>query len=145
VLRREDEATLERAPQPTLDQLPWLIEDVRAAGLPVHLRVEGEQRPLPPGIDLSAYRIIQEALTNSLRHAGPATATVTLRYGDSDLQVEVADDGRGAPAGIEANGGHGLAGMRERVALFRGDLRAGPRAGSGFLVSARLPLEPVAP
>jgi signal transduction histidine kinase len=105
----------------------------------VALHVEGEQVPLPRGIDLSAYRIVQEALTNALKHAGTARAEIVLRYGPSALELEVADDGRGAHAG--ANGsGHGLIGMRERAALYGGTLRAGTRPGGGYEVRARLPL-----
>ena len=104
----------------------------------MELRVEGEARPLPPGVDLSAYRIVQEGLTNALKHAGPARAEVLVRYGDRDLELEVSDDGRGR--GDAANGdGHGLVGMRERVALYGGQLDAGPRPGGGFGLRARLP------
>jgi signal transduction histidine kinase len=97
------------------------------------------------GVDMSVYRIVQEALTNSLKHAGPARARVVLRYGDHDLRLEVVDDGRGLAADAPASngGGHGLVGMRERVAIFGGELQAGPRTGGGYVVSARLPLEPV--
>jgi signal transduction histidine kinase len=105
----------------------------------VELEVEGKPEPLPPGIDLSAYRIVQEALTNSLRYAGRAHARVVVRYGSGVLELEVVDDGAGAAGG--SNGGQGLIGMRERVALFGGELDAGPAPGRGFLVRARLPLE----
>ncbi len=144
VLRSGDEEALARAPQPTLDYLPRLIEDIREAGLPVEVRVEGEPRPLPPGVDLSAYRVVQEALTNALRHAGPARASVVVRYGQDDVEIEVTDDGRGVPedAGAAGGPGHGLVGMRERVALFRGEFQAGPGDGGGFAVRARLPVEP---
>jgi signal transduction histidine kinase len=125
------------APQPGLGQLDALIERVGDAGLPVDLVVEGPPRPLAPGVDLAAYRIVQEALTNALKHAGPATARVVVRYGDDDMELEVADDGRGARA-AEGNG-HGLAGMRERVAVYGGMLESGPRDERGFLVRARLP------
>ena len=112
-------------------------------GLAVRLRVEGTPSPLPPGVDLSAYRIVQEALTNVVKHAGPARAQVTIGYRDQEVMVEVIDDGRGAvtPAGDgRAGTGHGLIGMRERVAVFGGDLEVGPRPGGGFRVAARLPL-----
>jgi signal transduction histidine kinase len=108
--------------------------------------VAGSPRPLPPGIDLSAYRIVQEALTNTLKHAGGASAHVLVRYGPDAVELEVVDDGTGPPP-AEANGaarGHGLIGMRERVQLFGGELDAGPRPGGGFRVWARLPAETVA-
>jgi signal transduction histidine kinase len=145
VLRTEDEATEERSPQPSVSQLDSLVAHVREAGLPVEVVVEGEPRPLMSGVDMSAYRIVQEALTNSLKHAGPAHARVMLRWGEHDLRLEVVDDGRGlaADAPVSNGGGHGLVGMRERVALFGGELRAGPRKGGGYVVSARLPLDPV--
>jgi signal transduction histidine kinase len=137
VLRADDNgATL--APQPSLAQMEPLITQVRAAGLPVELQIEGMKRELPAGIDLCAYRIVQEALTNSLKHAGPATAAVLLRYGNDALDVEIADTGTGNVNGDLA--GLGLAGMRERVALFGGRLESGPRPGGGYLVKAWLPL-----
>ncbi len=128
-----------RAPQPGVSDLGPLLEQTREAGLPVELRVEGAARPLSPGIDLSAYRIVQEALTNTLRHAGPTTARVLLRYRPDALEVRVSDSGRGAAA-EPSGGGHGLVGMRERVALFGGELTAGPVPGGGFAVRAVLPL-----
>jgi signal transduction histidine kinase len=128
------------APQPGLSGLDDLARQVRDAGLPVTVRVEGEPRPLSPGLDLSAYRILQEGLTNALKHAGPATAEVVVRYGPRDLELEVRDDGRGGGSGANG-GGHGLTGMRERVALYGGELSAGPRPGGGFALAARLPLE----
>jgi len=128
------------APQPGLAALDVLVEQVTAAGLPVSVRVEGEPRPLPPGIDLSAYRIVQEGLTNALRHAGPARAEVVVRYGDRELELQVSDDGRGA-ATANGGAGHGLVGMRERVAVYGGRLDAGPRPEGGFAIAARLPLE----
>jgi signal transduction histidine kinase len=137
VLRADDNgATL--APQPSLAQMEPLITQVRAAGLPVELHIEGMTRELPAGIDLCAYRIVQEALTNSLKHAGPATAAVLLRYGNDALDVEIADTGTANVNGDSA--GLGLAGMRERVALFGGQLESGPRPGGGYLVKAWLPL-----
>jgi signal transduction histidine kinase len=139
-LLRTDEEGLALAPQPTLERLPPLLEQVREAGLPVDLRTEGDPVPLPAGIDLAAYRIVQEALTNALKHAGPAHATVAVRYAAGALELEVTDDGRGAgPAG---NGrGHGLIGMRERAALYGGTIEAGPAQHGGFAVRAHLPLE----
>ena len=143
VLRSDDDAAGDGlGPQPGVKALDGLVEQLRDLGLPVELKVEGEPRPLAEGVDLSAYRIVQEALTNTLKHAGRAQAKVVLRYGADDVVVEVVDDGRGAGADA-VNGpatGHGLVGMRERVALFGGDLRTGPRPGGGYLVHARLPL-----
>ena len=137
MLRADDEA-MALAPQPSLHQLDHLVAQVRDAGLPVEVRVEGERRDLPPGVDVSAYRIVQEALTNALKHAGPARARVSIRYGDDALELEIEDSGAGTSNG--AGGGHGLAGMRERVAVFGGRLDTGPRAGGGYAVRARLPL-----
>ena len=137
-IMREDGVSAERAPQPGLATIGNLVEHVREAGLPVELTVEGEPVELPPGVDLSAYRIVQEALTNALRHAGPAHAWVAVRYGGDDVEIAVENDGRSDSDG-EA-GGHGLVGMRERVALCGGELTAGPRKGGGFSISARLPV-----
>jgi signal transduction histidine kinase len=141
VLKAEEDGD-GRAPQPGLDRLGELLDAMRASGLPVEAVVEGAPRVLSPGVDLSAYRIVQEALTNSLRHAGGATARVVVRYEPDALELEIADDGLGPPEDPEASGGHGLIGMRERVQLFGGELDAGPRPGGGFLVRARLPSEP---
>jgi signal transduction histidine kinase len=127
------------APQPRLDDLPTLVTQVREAGLPVELHVDGEPRELPVGIELSAYRIVQEALTNALKHAGEAHATVRVRYGPDSLELEIVDDGPGAPAPVDS-GGHGLAGMRERVALYGGSLDAGRRPTGGFAVRVLLPI-----
>ena len=139
VLRLEDTADgAGRAPQPGIADLGPLIEQARGAGLPVELRVEGTARPLPPGVGLSAYRIVPEALTNTLRHAGPTEARVLLRYRPDALEVRVSDSGRGSAA--PPSGGHGLIGMRERVALFGGELVAGAVPGGGFAVRAVLPL-----
>jgi signal transduction histidine kinase len=135
---RADDGGPELAPQPSLAQLEPLITHVRTAGLPVELQIEGTARELPPGVDLCAYRIVQEALTNSLKHAGPATAQVLLRYGNDAFEVEVADTGAGTVNGDVA--GLGLAGMRERVALFGGHFESGTRPDGGYLVRARLPL-----
>ncbi|MDH2426511.1 histidine kinase [Sphaerisporangium sp. TRM90804] len=164
VLREEagrTEASL--APQPGVAQLPALVEQVREAGLRASLEVEGEPVPLPPGVDLSVYRIVQEALTNVLKHAGQVAVRVRVRYGDRDVRVEVCDHGAArtgrpgspAPAGnagasgnadtavdAAAGGrpGHGLIGMRERVQLFGGELTAGPGPDGGFTVAVRLPV-----
>lgn len=139
MLRRDGEE-LGLAPQPGLDDLETLIEQTRLAGLPVELRLEGRPRPVPLGADLSAYRIVQEALTNARKHAGKASAAVTVRYSPDALELEIVDDGGGSGDGDVSAGGHGLVGMRERVALFGGDLHAGPQPGGGFRVHARLPL-----
>jgi signal transduction histidine kinase len=127
------------APQPGLGTVGDLVEGVRRAGLEVDLQLEGRARPLPPGLDLSAYRILQEALTNAVRHADARRLTVAVRYDDEAVELEVADDGHGPAADLGASGGHGLVGMRERVALYGGELRLGTREGGGFAVVARLP------
>ena len=137
VLRPEGEAP-ELAPQPGMRTLGTLIDQVRAAGLPVELEVEGKAVELPPGVDLSAYRIVQEALTNTLKHAGPSRAWVHVRYGDEDVELSIENDGRESDDGIPP--GHGLVGMRERVAVYGGTLESGPREGGGFTVRARLPI-----
>ena len=138
---REDGESPGLGPQPGVADLPALVARAREAGLSVELATEGEPRPLPSGVDLSAYRITQEALTNAFKHAGPAHAVVRVCYGADVLEVQVVDDGRGAAADVASDGGgNGLVGMRERVALFGGELRAGPRAGGGYEVKARLPL-----
>jgi signal transduction histidine kinase len=144
VLREPDEET-GRAPQPGISELPALAGSLRAAGLEVSLAIDGYHPALPPAVNVSAYRIVQEALTNVLKHAGPARAEVTVDCTDGAVTIEVTDDGRGSPAApavpgeAGVGGGQGLVGMRERVALFGGDLRAGPRPGGGFTVCARLP------
>jgi signal transduction histidine kinase len=143
VLRQEGEPQGDLAPVPGLADLDSLLAEVAKAGLAVRLRVEGTPSPLPAGVDLSAYRIVQEALTNVVKHAGPARAQVMICYRDHEVTVEVTDDGRGVTAPTSdgrARVGHGLIGMRERVAVFGGDLEAGPRPGGGFRVAARLPL-----
>jgi signal transduction histidine kinase len=166
LLRDGDRDDAALAPQPGLAHLESLAEAAREAGLPVEVEVEGEPRPLPAGVDLSAYRIVQEALTNSLKHAGPVRARVRVCYGREALEVQVSDDGTGLPvparggAGLAvvrlrpggllevtnpvapaAGGGNGLIGMRERVAMFGGSLEAGPRPGGGYRVAAHLPLD----
>jgi signal transduction histidine kinase len=137
VLRTEDDEP-DLFPQPSLTHLDLLIEHVGRAGLAVEVRVVGEPVQLAPGLDISAYRIVQEALTNVLKHGGDARATVVVTYGDRTLEIEIADDGRG---GTPDGKGHGIVGLRERVALFGGSLEAAGREGGGFAVRARLPLE----
>jgi len=137
-LLREHGTMPEFAPQPSLRTLDILIGTVREAGLEVELDIQGEARELPPGVDLSAYRLVQEALTNTLKYAGPAQAWVTLRWREDELELEVANNGHSEAA---SNGsGHGLAGMRERVALCGGTLETGPRDGGGFVVRCHLPV-----
>ena len=143
VLRHGDERQL--APQPTLAELDQLVSSVRAAGTDVTVEVTGEAPALPAAVELSAYRLVQEALTNAVRHAAPARVVVRIGYTEHELGVEVADDGAGAGAPPSpAGGGHGLLAMRERVALVGGTLEAGPGDGRGWRVRARLPLHPVA-
>jgi signal transduction histidine kinase len=150
VLRQGDEAP-PRTPASGLAHLDSLVSGAGATGLEVRTRVEGTPRPLPAGTDLAAYRIIQESLTNVTRHAGPATATVLVRYGNDGLTVQVDDDGKGLESASGRQGtdsdrqdrrsGNGIRGMRERVAALGGDLDAGPRPGGGFRVLAHLPLD----
>ncbi|MCO4696885.1 sensor histidine kinase [Streptomyces sp. RO-S4] len=142
VLRSEHPAPGERAdaPQPTLDRLEALVENTRAAGLTVTTEVTGERRPLPPGVELSAYRIVQEALSNVLRHAHGATAHVTLAYGPRVLRVEVVNSAPTREAPPSAGARHGLLGMRERAVMLGGTLTAGPWSGRGYRVEARLPV-----
>jgi signal transduction histidine kinase len=127
----------ERAPQPGLGDLGELLETARTAGTPVRLVLEGRVAPLAPGVELTAYRVIQEALTNARRHAPGAAVQVELLYGDDALRLRVRDDG---PGSAETADGHGLLGMRERVAMVGGRLNTGPADGGGFLVEASLPL-----
>jgi signal transduction histidine kinase len=137
---REDGERAELAPHPGLDHLDRLVRDVGAAGLEVDLRVRGDPVPLGPGLDLSAYRIVQEGLTNSLKHSGADRAEVTVDYRPTELVLEVRDHGPGRTAAVDGEyGGHGLVGIRERVKIFGGELTAGPAPGGGFLVRARLP------
>jgi signal transduction histidine kinase len=140
VLRSEADGGAARAPQPDLAGVDDLVAAVRQAGLTVDVRTEGPARPVTGVVGLTAYRVVQEALTNVLRHAAARRAEVALSFGDDALVVTVSDDGRG-PAGGDG-GGHGIAGMRERVAIAGGSLDAGPRDGGGFAVRARLPLAP---
>ena len=131
-------------PQPGVSQIPELVDTVRDAGLDVELSVSGHPRELMALLGLTAYRIVQEGLTNALKHAGPGTrATVRLDYGTDALTVEVADDGRGAAAATADGPGHGLAGMRQRVSVSGGTVTAGPRPGGGYAVTAHLPYDPL--
>ncbi len=141
VLREDsDGAAPDRDPQPGVPEIDRLVEQVRAAGLPVSYRVSPDARVLPAGIQLTLYRIVQEALTNSLKHAGPsATADVELVANDRDVRLSVADHG-GTTAPPNGNGGSGLRGMRERAAVYSGVVEAGPRPDGGWRVAARLPL-----
>ncbi|MFC1430849.1 sensor histidine kinase [Streptacidiphilus sp. N1-3] len=147
LLRSADTAG-EYVPQPGVEQLPELLEQVRNAGMPVAFRVDGEPRDLPRGVELTAYRIVQEALTNARKHGGPQTsATVRIRFDDRGLDMLIEDNGRGASAELARDGGedgfgHGLIGMRERVGMVGGTLDAGPRPGGGFRINAVLPLTP---
>ncbi|GIJ24890.1 two-component sensor histidine kinase [Micromonospora qiuiae] len=143
VLRTEAEPAAELAPQPGIAGIEALAEQVREAGLPVTLSVAGTPGPLEEGEALTVYRIVQEALTNALKHAGTATAQVRLSFADDAVEVEVTDTGRG-PLPDTDRVGHGLVGMRERVGLYGGVLRTGPRAGGGYRVYARVPIEPLA-
>ena len=142
VLRGEDGARA-TAPAPGMADLPRLVADVRRTGLPVELTVEGEATEVPDAVELSVYRLVQEGLTNVIKHAGQARAEVTVRCAPGEVEVEVVDDGRGAAAidghDGDAEGGHGLVGMRERVALWGGTLQAGPKSGGGYRVLATLP------
>jgi signal transduction histidine kinase len=125
------------SPQPSMRAVDVLVGTIREAGLPTELAVEGEPRELAPGVDLAAYRVIQEALTNALKYAGPARAWVTVRWREDEIEVEIANDGSSEAVGDGT--GHGLIGLRERVALVGGTIESGPRAGGGFVVTARLP------
>ncbi|GAA1428147.1 sensor histidine kinase [Streptomyces thermospinosisporus] len=144
----EHQETGEYVPQPDVQQIEELVEQCREAGLPVDFKIEGTPRPLPSGVELTAYRIVQEALTNTRKHGGPnAGASVRLVYFDDGLGLLVEDDGKGAPHELYEEGGldgqgHGLIGMRERVGMVGGTLDAGPRPGGGFRISALLPLKP---
>ena len=139
LLRSDDDVPF--VPQPSLDRVQALADELRGSGLPVEVSIEGEPVALPPGVDVSAYRIVQEALTNALKHAGPTQARVHIAYEADAVLVEVVDDGaEEAPVAPVAPGsGNGLVGIRERVALVGGDVRAGPRDAGGYAVSARLP------
>jgi signal transduction histidine kinase len=147
VIRSDDDDDREPsfAPQPDIDYLDELVRQVRDAGLAVELSVLGEPRGLPPAVGLCAYRIVQEALTNTLKHADASGAQVNVRYCADVLELHVLDDGRGTSAANGETNGHGIIGMRERVALFGGELTATPRPGGGFSVRAKLPLEEAKP
>jgi signal transduction histidine kinase len=132
------EAVASREPQPSLADLDRLAEKMREAGLAVNVSIEGDRRELPAALELSAYRIVQEGLTNSLKHAGPASARVVVRYGEEELQIEVADDGSATTNGYGSR--RGLAGIGERVAIFGGHLDAGPRPEGGWALRAGFPL-----
>jgi len=138
VLRRPEEAPA-LAPQPSLEQLERLVEQTRDAGLPVELRIEGAPKQLPTGVDLTAYRLVQEGLTNAIKHARAQRAEVVVRYSDGHVELTVSDDGPGGGDGDK--GGHGLVGMRERVSVYGGELEAGPRPEGGYRLRARLPVE----
>ena len=144
VLRDPDEED-GLAPQPGVGELDALAASVRAAGLPVNLVISGDHAALPAAVEVSVYRIVQEALTNVLKHAGPARAEVMIGSAEDAVSIEVTDNGTGEPGRLTSGGGHGLAGMRERAALLGGELAAGPRASGGFAVRARLPLGGVPP
>jgi signal transduction histidine kinase len=136
---RSEGAEAELSPQPSLERLDALAAECGRAGLPVSVHVEGDPVRLPPAIDLSAYRIVQEGLTNALKHAHAAHADVTVRYRPDRIELEVKDDGTG---GTKGDGlGHGLVGIRERVKIYGGEMTAGPANGGGFVLSTRLPLE----
>lgn len=141
VLRTDDSGV---GPQPGLADLDRLIAQVRDAGLPVEFKLDGTMRELPVGMDLAVYRIVQEALTNAVKHAGKASAVVTARFAPESFEIEIVDDGRGAAAPLldGSGGGHGLIGMRERVGLYAGELQTGPVFGGGYRVWAAFPLDP---
>ena len=145
MLREEgDGADGDLAPQPGLDGLPELLAVTRTAGLEATLEVRGTPQPVPPGLELTGFRVVQEALTNARRHSGAASVRVVVEHGPAELRIEVRDDGPGAgpgPAGPTGAGGHGLVGMRERVAMYGGHVEAGPGESGGFVVRVVLPLE----
>jgi signal transduction histidine kinase len=133
------------AAEPSLAALPALVERARHAGLPVTLGVTGAPRPLPPGAELAAYRVVQEALTNAIKHAGGAPTDVRLDWGEAALELRIADRGAGGLAPELDGGGHGLVGMRERVRPYGGEVSAGLRPGGGYEVVARIPIEAEVP
>jgi signal transduction histidine kinase len=133
--------TTDLMPQPGLDGLPTLIARVRHTGIPVELTTSGRPRPVPPGVELAAYRVVQEALTNTVKHAAGATATVLVEYGADQLRVEVTDTGGASHSPAGTGNGRGLIGLRERLAVYGGTLRTGPRLRGGYRVDARIPLE----
>jgi signal transduction histidine kinase len=135
---RPDGDEAELLPQPGLDGLDLLVEEIGRAGLPVELHVDGDPFPLPRGVELSAYRIVQEGLTNALKHARATVADVTVRYWPDELEIEVRDNGQGSATSDGL--GHGLVGVRERVMIYDGEMTAGTASGGGFVLSTRLPL-----
>jgi signal transduction histidine kinase len=137
VMRRDGD-DVELMPQPGLDGLDSLVKRIERTGLPVRVRIDGEPYPLPQGVDLSAYRIVQEGLTNTVKHAAATHAEVTVHYGHDEIQIDVCDDGQGAGDGDGL--GHGLIGIRERVNLYGGEMSAGTANGRGFILSTRLPV-----
>jgi signal transduction histidine kinase len=139
-LLRSPEQRPESRPQPTLANLDELIAEFHAAGLPVSLEVAGEPQSLAEGVELSVYRVVQEALTNVLKHTRPTHVSVTLVFRDSGLELEIVDDGVRQGEHLDTNGGQGIVGMRERVAVLGGELETGPRVGGGFRVAARVPI-----
>jgi signal transduction histidine kinase len=140
VLRSDDHEAPALAPQPGLAEVGTLVAHAKETGLQVDLQIEGQPVRLPAGIDLTAYRLVQEGLTNAIKHASAEHAEVCVRYASGHVEVEVVDDGRGVN-GRSSSGGHGLLGMRERVSIYRGDLDVGPRAEGGFRLRARLPVQ----
>jgi signal transduction histidine kinase len=135
---RRDSDDVELTPQPGLDGLDSLVKRIERTGLPVRVRIDGEPFPLPRGIDLSAYRIVQEGLTNTVKHAAASHAEVTVRYARDEIRIDICDDGQGAETGDGL--GHGLIGVRERVNLYGGKMSAGTANGRGFVLSTRLPV-----
>jgi signal transduction histidine kinase len=136
---REDDDDVELGPQPGLDALGSLVQEVERAGVPVRVQVVGKPAPLPRGLDLSAYRIVQEGLTNVLKHAHASSADVTLHYEPHELMIQIHDDGEGDRAATNDSFGHGLVGIRERVKIYGGEMRAGRANGGGFVLETRLP------
>jgi signal transduction histidine kinase len=134
-------ATADLTPQPGLNRLEALVSGVRHAGMPVELTVTGQQRPVPPGVELAAYRVVQEALTNTVKHASGATADVVVDYAVDHLRVEVTDTGGRPSATLSSGNGRGLIGLRERLVLYGGTLQTGPRPRGGYRVKALIPLE----
>jgi signal transduction histidine kinase len=141
VLHADDEEHAARAPQPTMASVGALVARAREAGLPVELHETGKRRSLPAGLDLAAFRVVQEGLTNAIKYSGRAATEVHVTWGERELVLEIADRGPGAARDhVIAEGGHGLVGMRERVRLYGGELETGPRSGGGFRIRAKLPL-----
>jgi signal transduction histidine kinase len=137
---RDPEGGPALAPQPSLSRIDTLVAHARETGLPVDLEIEGEPVPLPAGVELTAYRLVQEGLTNTIKHASAKHADVRVRYDGDHVEIEVCDDGRGVDGKASTAGGHGLVGMRERVSIFGGELEAGAPAEGGYRLRARLPV-----